>query len=63
MAEGYHATGGLDVDAVDTRAGMLVGSVVEASLIDGLVVRTTLDPTEQLFLDDPGSTAPRCCPG
>ena len=52
MAEGYHATGGLDLDAVDTRAGMLVGAVVEASLLDGLVVRTTLDPTEQPFLDD-----------
>ena len=52
MAEGYHATGGLDLDAVDTQAGMLVGQVVEASLLDGLVVRTTLDPTEQPFLDD-----------
>ena len=52
MAEGYHPTGGLDLAAIDNPSGTLVGQVVEANLLDGLVVRTTLDPTEQPFLDD-----------
>jgi hypothetical protein len=52
MAQGYHPTGGLDLNTVDTLGGVLVGDVVEASLLDGLVVRTTLDPAEQPFLHD-----------
>ena len=45
-------TGGLDPVAVRPRGGPLVGEAVEASLLDGLVVRTTLDPDDQPFLDD-----------
>ncbi len=53
MAEGYHATGGLDVSALDLAdAGPLVGEVVAADVHDGLVVRTSLDPKAQPYLDD-----------
>jgi hypothetical protein len=52
MAAGYHPTGGLDLRAVDRQGGTLVGEVVEANLLDGLVVRSTLDPGRQPFLDD-----------
>jgi hypothetical protein len=52
MAEGHHPTGGLDVAALAGQDGTLVGEVVEANLLEGLVVRTTLDPSEQPFLDD-----------
>ena len=52
MAEGYHPTGGLDPAAVDLQVAALVDATVEASLLDGLVVRTTLDPTTQPFLND-----------
>ncbi len=52
MADGYHPTGGVDPIAVEvTGAGCLVDEVVEANLLDGLVVRTTLDPARQPFLD------------
>ena len=45
--------GGLDVSTVSTQsAGPMVGEVVAASVLDGLVVRTTLDPMEQPFLYD-----------
>jgi NAD(P)-dependent dehydrogenase (short-subunit alcohol dehydrogenase family) len=53
MAAGYDPAGGLDPASLDTAgAGPLVGDVAEANLHDGLVVRTTLDPTAQPFLDD-----------
>ncbi len=52
MAEGYHPTGGLDTAAVELRVAALVDATVEASLLDGLVVRTTLDPATQPFLND-----------
>ena len=52
MAEGYHPTGGVDLAAVNAVRGALGGEVVEANLLEGLVVRTTLDPTEQPFLND-----------
>ncbi|HSK54701.1 MAG TPA: SDR family NAD(P)-dependent oxidoreductase, partial [Jiangellales bacterium] len=52
MAEGPHPAGGLDPGSVDTSgAGPMVGGVVAADVHDGLVVRTTLDPTAQPFLD------------
>jgi acyl transferase domain-containing protein/NADP-dependent 3-hydroxy acid dehydrogenase YdfG len=50
MAEGYHPTGGLDPASVET-GGTLVGEAVAADLLDGLLIRTTLDPTVQPFLD------------
>jgi NAD(P)-dependent dehydrogenase (short-subunit alcohol dehydrogenase family) len=53
LGAGYHPTGGLDPAAIEvTNAGPLVGGVVEADLNHGLVVRTTLDPKSQPFLDD-----------
>ncbi len=52
MAEGYHPTGGLDPSALGAQDATMVGEVVEASVLDGLVVRTRLDPTVQPFLDD-----------
>jgi len=52
MAGGDHATGGLDPAAVDTSAaGPMVGEVVKADVLHGLVVRTTLNPVSQPFLD------------
>ncbi|HLN76302.1 MAG TPA: SDR family NAD(P)-dependent oxidoreductase, partial [Nocardioidaceae bacterium] len=52
MAEGYHPTGGLDPEAVELRGAALVDATVKADLLEGLVVRTTLDPTTQPFLND-----------
>jgi NAD(P)-dependent dehydrogenase (short-subunit alcohol dehydrogenase family) len=52
LAAGYHATGGVDVAAVDARDAAFPGEVAEANLLDGLVFRTTLDPAAQPFLDD-----------
>ena len=50
LAAGFHETGGIDPAAL-TTAGPMVGAVVRASVHDGLVVRTTLDPTALPFLD------------
>jgi NAD(P)-dependent dehydrogenase (short-subunit alcohol dehydrogenase family) len=50
MAEEYHPTGGLAEGALGTAAGPMVGEVT-ASIHSGLVVRTTLDPAGQPFLD------------
>jgi malonyl CoA-acyl carrier protein transacylase/3-oxoacyl-(acyl-carrier-protein) synthase/acyl carrier protein len=50
LAAEFHVTGGLDPASV-TADGPLVGEVVHASVHDGLVVRTTLDPTARPFLD------------
>jgi hypothetical protein len=53
MATEYHPTGGLDVASFDVSAsGPMVGEVVAASVHEGLVVKTTLDPTKQPFLYD-----------
>jgi NAD(P)-dependent dehydrogenase (short-subunit alcohol dehydrogenase family)/acyl carrier protein len=55
MATEFHETGGIDPAAfaqVCAAAGPMVGEVVRDSVHDGLVVRTTLDPKEQPFLDD-----------
>ncbi len=53
MAAEPDPTGGLDVGAVDLEgAGPMVGEVAAVRGTDGLVVRTTLDPKEQPFLDD-----------
>ncbi|HEY6794601.1 MAG TPA: SDR family NAD(P)-dependent oxidoreductase, partial [Kineosporiaceae bacterium] len=53
MAAEKHPTGGLDVTRLDlSHAGPMVGEVVADGVHDGLVVRTTLDPKEQPFLDD-----------
>jgi len=54
LAAEFHDTGGLDPASVNneaTPAGPMVGEVVRASVHDGLVVRTTLDPTARPFLD------------
>ncbi|MGZ4638273.1 MAG: SDR family NAD(P)-dependent oxidoreductase, partial [Actinomycetes bacterium] len=52
MAGSEHATGGLDPAAVETAgAGPMVGDVVRADVLHGLVVQTTLDPAAQPFLD------------
>jgi NADP-dependent 3-hydroxy acid dehydrogenase YdfG len=50
MAGEFHDTGGIDPAAL-TVEGPLVGAIACASVHDGLVVRTTLDPTTRLFLD------------
>ena len=50
LAAEFHDTGGLDPASV-TADGPLVGEVVRTSVHDGLVVRTTLDPTARPFLD------------
>ncbi len=53
MAAQADPSGGLDIAAVDVSAcGPMLGEVVAADPSDGLVVRTTLDPKEQPFLDD-----------
>ncbi len=55
MAEELDAAPGLDPDAfveACAQAGPMVGEVVRASVNDGLVVSTTLDPKEQPFLND-----------
>ena len=46
----FHDTGGIDPAAL-TLDGPMVGEVARASVHDGLVVRTTLDPTARPFLD------------
>ncbi len=51
LAAGYHPTGGIDPDAIDARDAAFSGEVVEANLLDGLVVRATLDPAAQPYLD------------
>ena len=48
-----HETGGLEITAVDTvGTGPMVGDVVRADVLHGLVVQTRLDPTAQPFLDN-----------
>jgi 3-oxoacyl-(acyl-carrier-protein) synthase/NAD(P)-dependent dehydrogenase (short-subunit alcohol dehydrogenase family)/acyl carrier protein len=45
--------GGLDVGAMDVDgAGPMIGTVLGMGVHSGLVVETTLDPSEQPFLDD-----------
>jgi hypothetical protein len=57
-------TGGLDLAALTTEgSGPMVGEIVKASVLDGLTVRTTLDPTEQGFLDDHRYDGPAMFPG
>ncbi|HYB36358.1 MAG TPA: SDR family NAD(P)-dependent oxidoreductase, partial [Mycobacterium sp.] len=46
----FHDTGGIDPAAL-TLDGPMVGEVARVSVHDGLVVRTTLDPTARPFLD------------
>ncbi len=50
----YHPTGGLDPASGRRAARRADGRArsVAADVLDGLVVRTTLDPAEQPFLDD-----------
>ena len=50
MAAEFHETGGID-PACLTVDGPMLGEVVRASVHEGLVVRTTLDPTARPFLD------------
>ena len=50
IAAEFHETGGID-PACLTVDGPMLGEVVRASVHDGLVVRTTLDPTARPFLD------------
>jgi hypothetical protein len=50
MAAEFHDTGGIDPASL-TVDGPLVGEIAGASVHDGLVVRTTLDPTTRPFLD------------
>ncbi len=50
MAGEFHDTGGIDPASL-TVDGPMLGEVVRASVHDGLVVRTTLDPTARPFLD------------
>ena len=55
MAEELDAAPGIDPAAFAdacAAAGPMVGEVLRASVNDGLVVQTTLDPKEQPFLDD-----------
>jgi len=53
MGTEFDPTGGLDVEKIDvSTSGPMVGRVVEMGIHSGLVVETTLDPTEQKFLDD-----------
>ncbi len=52
MGGGFHPTGGLDPATVDVRSSALGGEVVRADVLEGLVVRTTLDPKAQPFLND-----------
>jgi acyl transferase domain-containing protein len=51
LAAEYDPTGGLDPAAWPAAGGPMVGEVVTASVHDGLIVRTTLDPARQPFLD------------
>jgi len=50
LAGEFHDTGGIDPAALIADGAML-GEVAAMSVHDGLVVRTTLDPTAQPFLD------------
>jgi NADP-dependent 3-hydroxy acid dehydrogenase YdfG len=50
LAAEFQETGGID-PALLTADGPMVGEVAGASVHDGLVVRTTLDPTARPFLD------------
>ena len=52
LADGYHPTGGVERVTLTSWGSDFAGEVVEANLLDGLVVRTTLDPMTQPFLDD-----------
>ncbi len=53
LIEESDPTGGLDPATVATgAAGPMIGTAVSAGVYSGLVVRTTLDPTRQPFLDD-----------
>ncbi len=55
MATEFAEAGGIDPNAfadAAAQAGPMVGEVAGASVHDGLIVRTTLDPKEQPFLDD-----------
>ena len=52
MADGYHPTGGVEPATLTSWGSRFAGEVVEANLLDGLVVQTTLDPTAQPFLND-----------
>ena len=64
FGENPSPTGGLDVETVSTDGtGPMVGEVVAATVLDGLTVRTTLDPTEQAFLDDHRYDGPAMFPG
>jgi len=51
MATEYHPRGGLADDALQAPGGPMVGEVAAASVHNGLVVRTTLDPAAQPFLN------------
>jgi NAD(P)-dependent dehydrogenase (short-subunit alcohol dehydrogenase family) len=52
MTAEANATGGLDPSSIDTsHAGPMVDAVAAAGVHSGLVVRTTLDPARQPFLD------------
>ncbi len=55
MLSEFDDAGGIEPDAFTdacAAAGPMVGTVVRDSVHHGLVVRTTLDPKEQPFLDD-----------
>ncbi len=51
LAAEYHSRGGLADGVPGTAAGPMIGDVV-ASVHNGLIVRTTLDPAGQPFLND-----------
>jgi NAD(P)-dependent dehydrogenase (short-subunit alcohol dehydrogenase family) len=51
LVEEFDESGGLDVARVSTD-GPMVGTVETAGVYRGLVVHTTLDPTQQPFLND-----------
>jgi NAD(P)-dependent dehydrogenase (short-subunit alcohol dehydrogenase family) len=64
FGENPSPTGGLRLDAVSTHGtGPMVGEVVAATVLDGLTVRTTLDPAEQPFLHDHRYDGPAMFPG
>ena len=52
MADGYHPTGGVEPATLTSWGSRFAGEVVEVSLLDGLVVQSTLDPKAQPFLND-----------
>jgi NAD(P)-dependent dehydrogenase (short-subunit alcohol dehydrogenase family) len=47
----WHPTGGLDLEALGTDAGPMVGDVTSYGVYCGLTAAVTLDPTAQPFLD------------